>query len=261
MGLTRGSLALPRMKAHRLVIIAAALTTLVAAALATALATVSGQGLPHAIRHDLSVASGTAVTISGSVNASQAAQYNAQLPGQISAALDGTPFRFYRASWSDPLGFVPGAKPAAPARTGNTLIAEAAALDDITGQASLVAGTWPGTPGPGQPIPTALPATAAALLHVSVGDTLRMQDRLATGHYDRFVVTGLDAHSLAVLAAGADYLADAGAIGVSGVQAPPNSLHCCGRFEPRRIAPHSQAGLSCAGFSTRSKRRSASKRS
>jgi len=67
---------LPRMKAHRLVIIAAALTTLVAAALATALATVSGQGLPHAIRHDLSVASGTAVTISGSVNASQAAQYN-----------------------------------------------------------------------------------------------------------------------------------------------------------------------------------------
>jgi hypothetical protein len=191
MGLTRGSLALPRMKAHRLVIIAAALTTLVAAALATALATVSGQGLPHAIRHDLSVASGTAVTISGSVNASQAAQYNAQLPGQISAALDGTPFRFYRASWSDPLGFVPGAKPAAPARTGNTLIAEAAALDDITGQASLVAGTWPGTPGPGQPIPTALPATAAALLHVSVGDTLRMQDRLATGHYDRFVVTGL----------------------------------------------------------------------
>ncbi|MGD0606309.1 MAG: ABC transporter permease [Streptosporangiaceae bacterium] len=179
------------MKAHRLVIIAAALTTLVAAALATALATVSGQGLPHAIRHDLSVASGTSVTISGSVNASQTAQYNAQLPGQISTALDGTPFRLYRASWSDPLGFVPGAKPAAPAHTGNTLIAVAAALDDITGQASLVAGTWPGTPGPGQPIPAALPATTAALLRLGVGDTLRMQDRLTPGHYDRFVVTGL----------------------------------------------------------------------
>jgi hypothetical protein len=37
MGLTRGSLTLPRMSAHRLVIVAAALTTVVAAALATAL--------------------------------------------------------------------------------------------------------------------------------------------------------------------------------------------------------------------------------
>jgi hypothetical protein len=36
MGWTRGSLALPRMNAHRLVIVVAALTTMVAAALATA---------------------------------------------------------------------------------------------------------------------------------------------------------------------------------------------------------------------------------
>ena len=46
----RGSLTLPRMNAHRLVIIAAALTVLVAAALATALATFSGQALPRAVR-------------------------------------------------------------------------------------------------------------------------------------------------------------------------------------------------------------------
>ena len=190
MGWTRGSLALPRMNAHRLVIIAAALTTLVAAALATALATFSGQGLPRAIRHDLSVASGTSVGISGSVDASQAAQYSAQLPGQISRALHGTPFAFYRARWSDPLGFVPGAKPVAPARTGNVLIAEAATLDGITGHAVLMSGSWPGTPGPGQPIPAALPATAAALLHVSVGDLLRLQDRISHQD-DRFVVTGL----------------------------------------------------------------------
>ena len=54
MGLTRGSLILPRMNAHRLVIIAAAFTIAVAAALATALATVSSQALPRAVRHDLS---------------------------------------------------------------------------------------------------------------------------------------------------------------------------------------------------------------
>ena len=190
MGWTRGSLALLRMNAHRLVIVAAALTTMVAAALATALAGFSGQGLPHAVRQDLGGASGTSIVISGSVDTAQAAQYNAQLPGQISRALHGTPYTFYRARWSDPLGFVSGAKPAAPASTGNTLIAEAGALDGIVANATLVAGTWPGAPSAGQPIPAALPASAAALLHVVTGEVLRLQDRISN-RYDRFVVTGL----------------------------------------------------------------------
>jgi hypothetical protein len=201
MGLTRGSLirgslTLPRMNAHRLVIIAAALTTVVAAALATALASFSGQGLPRAVRHDLGTATGTTLSATGSVNASQAAQYNSALPSQISSALDGTPFTLYQANWSDPLGFVPGALPATPATpggsggSGNTPIAEAAALGDITGQAELTSGAWPGAPVRGQPIPAALPATAAALLHVSVGDVLRMRDRITQGSV-RFVVTGL----------------------------------------------------------------------
>ncbi len=48
MGFIRGSLTLPRMNAHRLVIVAAALTIMVAAALASALATFGGQTLPRA---------------------------------------------------------------------------------------------------------------------------------------------------------------------------------------------------------------------
>ena len=187
------------MNAHRLVIIAAALTTVVAAALATALATFSGQALPRAVRHDLGHATGTSLSISGSVNASQAAQYTSILPSQITSALGGTPFTFYRADWSDPLQFVPGALPATPATpaagagpggTGNMPIAEAATLGDITGQAELTSGHWPGAPVRGQPIPAALPATAAALLHVTTGDVLRMRDGISNG-YVRFVVTGL----------------------------------------------------------------------
>ena len=189
--LTRGSLTLPRMNAHRLVIIAAALTTIVAAALATALATFSGQALPRAVRHDLAHATGTSLSVSGSVNASQAAQYSSILPNQIRSALGGTPFAFYQADWSDPLGFVPGALPAIPASAGgNTQIAEAASLSGIMSQARLTAGRWPGAPVSGQPIPAALPATAAALLHVSPGDVLRMRDRISQG-YVRFVITGL----------------------------------------------------------------------
>ena len=193
MGLTRGSLTLPRMNAHRMVIIAAALTVVVAAALATALAAFSGQALPRAVRHDLSGASGTALVITGNVNASQGAQYTGQLPGMISSALAGTPFAFYHAYWSDPLGFVPGSRPAQPPSAGNQPIAEAAVLGGIAAHAVLTSGRWPGEPASGQPhgvIPAALPASAAALLHVTDGDTLRMKDRIS-GQYVRFVVTGL----------------------------------------------------------------------
>ena len=193
MGMARRSLTLPRMKAHRLVIVAAALTMAVAAALASALAVFSGQALPRAVRHDLSVASGTALVISGQVDASQAAQYTSALPGQIAAALGGTPFSFYHAYRSDPLGFVPGAGPAQPASAGNLPIAEATSLDGITAQTVLVSGHWPGAPATGQlsgVIPAALPAAAAALLHVTDGDMLRLKDRVSK-QYVRFVVTGL----------------------------------------------------------------------
>ena len=87
MGLTRGSLALPRMNAHRLVIIAAAFTIAVAAALATALVTFSSQALPRAVRHDLSRAAATSFVVRGNVTAGQGAQYTSLLPGKISAAL------------------------------------------------------------------------------------------------------------------------------------------------------------------------------
>ena len=103
------------MNAHRLVIIAAALTVAVAAALATALAAFGGEALPCAVRHDLSTASGTALVINGNVDGSQATQYTSLLPGKISSALDSAPFAFYQADWSDPLGFVPVSSP--PGRT------------------------------------------------------------------------------------------------------------------------------------------------
>jgi len=190
MSFAPGPLILPRMKAHRLVAISAALTVLVAAALAAGLAVFGGQALPRAVRHNLAGASGTTLVISGDVNAGQAARFSSTLPREISSALDGTPFAFYRADWSDPLGFVAGSLPARPAGTDNTPIAEAAALGGIQAHAVLLSGTWPGPPQAGQPIPAALPATTAAMLHVTGGDLLRMRDP-ASGQVLRFRVTGL----------------------------------------------------------------------
>ena len=190
MGLTRGSLILPRMNAHRLVIIAAAFTVAVAAALATALVTVSSQALPRAVRHDLSGAAGTSFVIRGNVTAAQGARYTSLLPGKISAALEGAPFAFYRAYWSNPLGFVAGSRPAAPGDTRTVQIVEAATLQAVTAQAALVSGHWPGDPAGGGPVPAALPVTAASLLHVRAGDMLQLRDRISD-RLIRFTVTGL----------------------------------------------------------------------
>ena len=78
-----GSVALPRMNAHRMVVIAAALTTLVTAMLASALAVLGGQALPIAMHHDLSGAGNTTIDVGGNVNSADDAQYGAVLPHLI----------------------------------------------------------------------------------------------------------------------------------------------------------------------------------
>ncbi len=179
----RGSFTLPRLNAYRAVLAAAALTTLVAAALATTLVVFSGQALPRSVRERLTEASGTAMIINGPVTSVDAAGYTAALRMDLTAALEGTPSVFYHAYWSDPLGL--------PIARGKVIpIAEAAAFEGVTSHAHLLTGAWPTAPKPGGPIPTALPASAAALLRVSPGDVLRLRDRVTRGEVS-FLVTGL----------------------------------------------------------------------
>jgi hypothetical protein len=184
------------MAAHWVVIAAAALTTLVAAAVAAALAAFAGQALPQAVRHDLAVAPGTALTASGSFSGSDVATTTGALRGAIGAALAGVPFGFWQGVWSDPLGLAPGALPAPPANGhGNTPLLEAASLDAIQSHAVLVSGTWPAAAGgvPGQAagtIPAALPAAAATLLKLHAGETIRLRDR-SSNQTVTFAITGL----------------------------------------------------------------------
>ena len=206
------SLTARRMGAYWVVLTAAALTTLVAAALATALAVFAGQALPLALRHDLAAAPGTSLTLSGAVGPHQAAQDNAALGGIIRSALHRVPFGFYQAEWSDPLGLVAGSRPARPASAGagNIPLIQAGSLSGITTRAVLLAGRWPAAPGTatapgaatagragsdrpgaaGPPIPAALPASVAALLHLSPGDVVQLRDRI-DGQLIRFRLTGV----------------------------------------------------------------------
>jgi len=187
------------MTAHWVVLAAVALTTLVAAVVGAALAAFAGQALPQAVRHELTSAGGTSISATAPVSGSAAAaQATATLKTAVGGALPGIPFAFWQASWSDPLGFAPGTLRSRPASapTGSTLLLTAAALPDIRSRAALAAGQWPAAPaapgpaGAGQPIPAALPATAAALLHVSVGDVLRLYDRVSNTPVS-FRITGL----------------------------------------------------------------------
>ena len=181
--LNLGTFTLPRLNAHRVVLAAAALTTLVAAALATTLVVFSDQALPHTVRQRLTAASGTSMIVAGPIANTNAAGYTAALRTDLAVALAGAPSAFYYAYWSDPLGL--------PVKSGKvTPIAEAAAFDRVASHAHLLAGAWPAAPVPGGPIPAALPASAAALLHVSQGDLVRLRDRVNNREVS-FLVTGL----------------------------------------------------------------------
>jgi ABC-type antimicrobial peptide transport system permease subunit len=202
----RGSLSTRRMTAHRVVLAAAGLTTLVAAAIGAALAVFVGQGLPLAIRHDLSFAPGTALSIAGPASNDQTAATASTLRAAVGKSLSGVPFGFWSGTWSDPLDLVPGSLPARPASAGkgNTPLLEAAALDGITSHAVLVSGQWPAAPASSQgsrsqkarappvsyAIPAALPASAAALLHLSPGDVLTLKDEIGNARIS-FRITGL----------------------------------------------------------------------
>ena len=180
----RGPLSLRRMSAHWVVLAAAALTTLVAAAVGAALAVFAGQALPQAVRHDLVVAPGTSMSVSGTFAGGSVAQTSAALRSTIAGTLGGVPFGFSQGIWSDPLGFEAGSLPAKPASAGNnTPLLQAASLQGIADHAVLVSGRWPSqsagsaAPGAHGAIPAALPANAAAQLGLHPGDVLHVVDR------------------------------------------------------------------------------------
>jgi ABC-type antimicrobial peptide transport system permease subunit len=153
----------------------------------------------------LSVAPGTALSIAGPVSNGQTATTASTLRRAVGRSLGGVPFEFWSGTWSDPLDLLPGSLPApASAAKGNAPLLEAAALEGITSHAILVSGHWPAAPGPGQAsrsaaarappvshvIPAALPASAAALLHLSTGDVLTLKDDIGNARIS-FRITGL----------------------------------------------------------------------
>jgi hypothetical protein len=198
----RGPLSARRMSAHWVVLAAAALTTLVAAAVGAALAVFAGQALPQAVKHDLVIAPGTTMVVSGTFAGGTPAQTSAALRSTIASTLDGVPFGFWQGIWSDPLGFEAGSLPAKPTslRASDTPLLQAASLQGVTDHAVLVSGRWPSqsaassggsaATGAAGAIPAAIPASTAALLKLRPGDVLHVVDRSSDASLT-FLLTGL----------------------------------------------------------------------
>jgi hypothetical protein len=103
------------MSAHWVVLAAAALTTLIAAAVGAALAVFAGQALPQAVRHDLVVAPGTSMSVSGTFAGGSVAQTSAALRSTIAGTLDGVGLGERQRAWVVALEVLPAVIAAAVA--------------------------------------------------------------------------------------------------------------------------------------------------
>lgn len=162
---------LARMAAHWLVLTMMGLTILVATGLTAALADIGGQGLDRAVHRDLASAPGTSVALSGTLTAAHMAWATSAVRSAMRSAFGRVPFGLYGATWSGALDL-----PAGPGRTRTVPQLQAAALSGLQARATLLSGSWPGPPAVGQPVPAALPARAAGLLHVAAGDVITTRD-------------------------------------------------------------------------------------
>jgi hypothetical protein len=179
-----------RMRSSALLLGGVALAAFIATAAVTTLASFDAQVLPQGAHSQLARSGGMSMTVIGLVDAGRAAADTDVIRAQARAALDGVPSQLEGAVWSDPLVITAPDGRRSPG-------AEVASPDQIAGNASLVAGTWPrssgraGQPGqPGQPVPAALPVTVASQFRVGPGAVLAVRDS-NTGARLRLRVSGV----------------------------------------------------------------------
>ena len=180
----RASFVLRRMRWARLLPVSLLLAVLASTMVTVALAGFGTRALPAAEQRRLANVSDAVIGISGQIGTAQANADAKVIRASIAAALGHTGYQMLSGRWSDHLALP---KPHGAIQTPDI---QAAAMDGVTGHAVLTSGHWPGPVSPGRPIPVALPASAAAMLHFAVGQVLTLPDTI-TGSRARLVVTGL----------------------------------------------------------------------
>src|SRR6516164_8935882 len=168
----RASFVLCRLRSARLLPASLLLSVLTSTMVTVGLASFGARALPAAEHRRLAHVSDTTIEISGQVAAARADADARVIRSSVASALGGVGFGMLSGRWSDQLTL-----PKSRGEIQAPLI-QAAVLDGIAAHVRLTAGRWPDPPAPGQPIPVALPASTAAMLHFAVGEALTLPDSL-----------------------------------------------------------------------------------
>ncbi len=155
-----------RARSSWLLLACVAVTVLLATGLAAVLWTFAGAVIPLGAQDILAGSQSRVIGLSGEVDGGQAAADSQQIRATLRKAWPGVGFQMESALWAAPLQLSSSAE-----STANRQI-QPASVEGISAQATLTAGTWPGPPQHGGPVPVALPAAAASQLHLTVGSVL-----------------------------------------------------------------------------------------
>ena len=180
------SFLLRRARASWLLLACVAVTVLLATGLAAVLWTFADAVVPFGAQGFLADPQDRVLGINGPVNARQAAADSQQIRAALRPAWPGVGYQMESALWTDPIQL----SSSATATSLTTEQIQLASLAGISAQVTLTAGTWPGPPRRGGPVPAALPAAAASQLHLTVGSVLTATPQ-SGGAATSLQVTGL----------------------------------------------------------------------
>ena len=173
-----------RARSSWLLLACVAVTVLLATGLAAVLWTFAGAVIPLGTQGILAAPQGRVISLSGEVDAGEAAADSQQIRATLRKAWPEVGFQMESALWAAPLQLSSSAKSTAIRQI------QPASVEGISAQATLTAGKWPGPPHHGGPVPVALPAAAANQLHVTVGSVLTATPQ-SGGASTSLQVTGL----------------------------------------------------------------------
>ena len=173
-----------RARSSWLLLACVAVTVLLATGLATVLWTFAAAAIPAGAERILAPAPGRVIGLSGVVDdAAGVATDSRQVRATLRKAWPGIGYQMQSAVWANPVPLSPpravraeaSPVPGTPQPVEWQL--QPAVLDGIRAQAVLAAGTWPGPPHRGEPLPVALPAAVARRLHAVPGSVLKAATR------------------------------------------------------------------------------------
>ena len=169
-----------RARSSWLLLACVAVTVLLATGLAAAAWTFAGAVIPPGAQNILAAPQDRVIGLSGVVGgAGEAATDARQIRAALRKAWPGIGYQMEGALWANPIPLSPPRAVRAEASPVRGLPPpvewhiQIAALAGISAQTTLTAGTWPGPPHPGSPLPVALPVAVASRLHVTPGSVLR----------------------------------------------------------------------------------------